>query len=77
MNSLRSVVTVSKIRRIKAPIPSSRRNPEEGNMLRCAAAALSFLSTSEREAKLFPVPVFRRKSNYLNKTSQTHIAYFS
>ena len=55
---------------MKASIP-------EGNMLRCAAAALSFLSTSEREAKLFPVPVFRRKSNYLNKTSQTHIAYFS
>ena len=55
MNSLRSLKF-----EIKAPIPS-RRNPE-GNMLRCAAAALSFLSTSEQEAKLFPVPVFRRKS---------------
>ena len=56
MNSLRSLKF-----EIKAPIPS-RRNPE-GNMLRCAAApALSFISTSEREAKLFPVPVFRRKS---------------
>ena len=57
-------------------------------MLRCAAAALSFLSTSEQEAKLFPVPVFRISQevsffnvspcgNYLNKTSQTRIAYFS
>ena len=44
MNSLRYLKF-----EIKAPIPS-KRNPE-GNMLRCAAAAaaLSFLSTSDRK----------------------------